>query len=123
MWQGGQGKAVSRNTLGNRLVCIPDRHQPHLSVTTMPLKITNDLSVLELLRLLNEKLGLECTRLREIRVSPAISVTSLELEVSTSVRLITRKILVAPTDRESRNESTRRPEVDSASPQPVAAGE
>ena len=50
----------------------------------MSSKITNELSVLELLRLLNEKLGLERTRLREIRVSPAISVTSLELEVSTS---------------------------------------
>ena len=52
------------------------------SVTTMPLQTTCDLSVLELLRLLNEKLGLRCTRLRETRISPAISAASLEPEVS-----------------------------------------
>ena len=42
-----------------------------------------DLSIPELLRVLNEKLGLECTRAREIRL-PAVpaSITSLEAEAS-----------------------------------------
>jgi hypothetical protein len=45
-----------------------------------------DLSILELVRALNEKLGLECAKAREICPPPAqASVTSLEAEVSRSI--------------------------------------
>ena len=40
-----------------------------------------DLSIPDLLRLLNEKLGLECTRLQETPLPP-VSTASLESEVS-----------------------------------------
>jgi hypothetical protein len=45
----------------------------------MPLGAALNLSVLDILRVLTEKLGLECTR---IRVSPALSAALLESEVS-----------------------------------------
>ena len=47
-------------------------HQPHFSVAAaaMSLEAAPNLSVPELLRVLNEKLGLECTRAREIRFPP-----------------------------------------------------
>lgn len=42
-----------------------------------------DLSLLELLKVLNKKLTLECTRVREIRLpTGAASITILEAEVS-----------------------------------------
>jgi hypothetical protein len=42
-----------------------------------------NLSVLELLQVLNAKVALECTRVREIRLSPGLaSITTLEAEVS-----------------------------------------
>ena len=44
-----------------------------------------DLSSFELLRALNEKLDLECTRLRETRPSPTTLAASVESEVSTSL--------------------------------------
>ena len=49
----------------------------------MSLEAALDLSIPELLRVLSEKLGLECTRAREIRLPPVpTSITSLEAEVS-----------------------------------------
>ena len=56
-----------------------------LLVTTImsKLKAARDLSIPDLLRLLNEKLGLECTRLRETPLPPLASVASSESEVNT----------------------------------------
>ena len=49
----------------------------------MPSEAALDLSILELVQALNEKLDLECIKAREIRFSPALaSVASLEAEVS-----------------------------------------
>jgi len=48
----------------------------------MSLEAACDLSIPELLRVLNEKLGLEHTRLRKYHPPPAVSTTSLEAEVS-----------------------------------------
>ena len=57
----------------------------YLAATTMSLEAALSLSVPELLRVLNEKLGLECTRAREIRLPPVpASITSLGTEVSGS---------------------------------------
>ena len=49
----------------------------------MTLETARDLSIADLLRMLNEKLGLECTRVQGTRLPPAVSATSLEREVST----------------------------------------
>ena len=43
-----------------------------------------DLSIPDLLRLLNKKLGLECTRLQETPPPPLVVTASLESEVSPS---------------------------------------
>ena len=48
----------------------------------MSLEAARSLSVPELLRVLNEKLGLEHTRLRKYHPPAAVSTTSLEAEVS-----------------------------------------
>jgi len=50
--------------------------------TIMSLEAARDLSIPELLRVLNGKLGLEQTRLRKYHPPPAFSTTSLEAEVS-----------------------------------------
>jgi hypothetical protein len=48
----------------------------------MPLEAALDLSFLELLQALNEKLALECARVRETRLPPGVaSVTALEDQV------------------------------------------
>ena len=47
------------------------------------MEIARGLSILDLLCLLNEKLGLECTRLQETPLPP-VSTASLESEVSAS---------------------------------------
>ena len=53
-----------------------------LPATTMSLEAARDLSIQDLLRVLNEKLGLECARIREIcPYQPALA-ASLESEVS-----------------------------------------
>ena len=44
-----------------------------------------DLSIPELLRVLTEKLGLECTRVQEIRLPPVVSTDSLETDVRASL--------------------------------------
>jgi len=51
----------------------------------MSLKADRNLSVFELLQVLNEKLGLECARIQEIHLPPVLSsVVSLEAEASTT---------------------------------------
>jgi hypothetical protein len=50
-----------------------------VAATTMTLEAAHNLSVLDLLRVLNEKLDLECTK---IQTSPVVSTVSLESEVS-----------------------------------------
>ena len=55
----------------------------------MPVEAALNLSIPELLRALNEKLGPECTRVREISLPPLpASITCLGAEVSTSIRSI-----------------------------------
>ena len=53
-----------------------------LTATIMSLETARDLSIPDLLRLLNEKLGLECTRLQETPPPPLVDTASLESEVS-----------------------------------------
>jgi hypothetical protein len=50
------------------------------SAVTMSLEVARSLSVLDLLRLLNEKISLECTMIRESL--PAVTAVSLEQQVS-----------------------------------------
>ena len=51
----------------------------------MSLDVVRTFSISDLLRILNEKLGLECTRLRETHgLPPAVSIASLGPEVSVS---------------------------------------
>ena len=58
--------------------------QPHPCVAAMSLEAAINLSVPELLRVLSEKLGQECTRVREIPLPPVLaSIATLEAEVST----------------------------------------
>lgn len=62
------------------------RYRPHscvtLTVTIMSSEGALNLSILELLQVLNKKLGLECTKVREIRLPPVpTSVTPPETEV------------------------------------------
>ena len=51
------------------------------ATTTVSMETDRGLSIPDLLRLLNEKLGLECTRLQETPLPP-VSTALLELEVS-----------------------------------------
>jgi len=53
-----------------------------LAATIMSLETARDLSIPDLLRVLNEKLDLEYTRLRGTPLPPTVSVASLESEVS-----------------------------------------
>ena len=48
----------------------------------MSLEAARDLSIRDLLRVLNQKIGLEYTTLRDTPLPPSISATSLESEVS-----------------------------------------
>ena len=50
----------------------------------MSLEAVRDLSIPDLLRVLNEKIGLEFTTLRNTSLPPAVSAASLEFEVSES---------------------------------------
>ena len=95
---------------------IGSRYQPHfyqVPATSMLVEAVRNLSVSELLRALNEKLGLECTRIRNISTSHTVPAASLKSEVST--RLPTpvpwaQRWGLTPVchiDRKSRNQSTR----------------
>lgn len=46
------------------------------------MEAARELSIQDLLRVLNEKLGLDCTRIRDIFTSREVPAASLELEVS-----------------------------------------
>ena len=65
---------------------IGSRYQPHsCTATVMPSEATPNLSVLELLQGLNDKLTLESKRVEEIHFPHGVaSVTTLKTEVSTS---------------------------------------
>jgi hypothetical protein len=54
--------------------------------TAMSSAVGHDLSIPDLLHLLNEKLDLERTKLREAFLPPAVSAASLESEVSPALR-------------------------------------
>jgi len=90
-----------------------------------------DLSIPDLLHLLNEKITLECTRVREIGPPPAVSTASLESEVSVprQIRLDEDLTMVNSVDRKPRNRNTRYPEVPAlfaehvATSQQVTAGD
>jgi len=58
----------------------------HTSVrhSTMSSQTAHDPSILELLRVLNDKLGLGCIGVRETPLPPVVSTTSLETNVSIS---------------------------------------
>ena len=95
---------------------IGSRYQPHfyqVPATSMLLEAVRNLSVSELLRALNEKLGLECTRIRNISTSHTVPAASLKSEVSirlpTPVPWAQRWGLtpVCHTDRKSRSQNTR----------------
>ena len=95
---------------------IGSRYQPHfyqVPATSMLVEAVRNLSVSELLRALNEKLGLECTRIRNISTSHTVPAASLKSEVSirlpTPVPWAQRWGLtpVCHTDRKSRNQNTR----------------
>ena len=58
-----------------------DRYRSSLQAAFMSLEAARNLSVLDLLHVLNEKLGLECDKMRET-VPPAMSSSLLEKEVS-----------------------------------------
>ena len=65
-------------SFGNERVHLRGAEPPFLKTTTMSSDATKDLSISDLLRLLSEKLDVECARLRETPL-PA---TSLKSEVS-----------------------------------------
>ena len=59
--------------------CLPARSTHPI---TMSLEAARDLSIPDLLRVLNQKISLEFTTLRNALPSPAVSAGSLESEVS-----------------------------------------
>ena len=81
----------------------------------MSLKTAHDLSIPDLLRLLNGKLGLECTRLQETPLPPPAT-TTLESEVSPPELVdlhpsklyfrIQKNLTANPSDREPQSQST-----------------
>ena len=56
--------------------------RPEALTATMSPETARDLSISDLLRLLNEKLGQECTRLLETSLPSLVSVALLKSEVS-----------------------------------------
>ena len=92
--RGGLGTAPSGEYQDRFIVRTVCRGRQHTSVKlfgvicpqgqpiTMSLEAARDLSIQDLLRVLNEKLGLECTTLRHTPLPPAVSAASLEPEVS-----------------------------------------
>ena len=98
------------------------------SITVMSLEATRDLSIPDLLCLLNEKLGLECTRLQETPLPPLAATASLESEVSVPDRSPSQQawlwdLTVNPSDRESRSQSARCPRISALFAEHVAAGQ
>ena len=74
-----QARAMTDVTAG---VTVTNVHPETLTATTMSLETARDLSIPDLLRLLNEKLGLESARLQETPLPPLVATASLESEVS-----------------------------------------
>ena len=93
----------------------------------MSLEAARNLSIPDLLSVLNEKLGLECTRLKETLLPCTVSATFLQSEVSEfrSTHFNKRGSGLTPairTDQKSRNQSTRSFGIDSLSAECIAAG-
>lgn len=90
------------------------RHQTALShvtnralAPTMPLEAVLDLSVLELLQVLNKKLGLKCTRTQDACLPPIQgSISSLETEVSGPGQLTSADVTVRSNGNPSRSKSS-----------------
>ena len=79
----------------------------------MSLGVARDFSIPDLLCVLNEKLGLESSHLREMRLPPTFSTSSLKAEVSTPLtnppqQTWSGSLNTESLDREPRNPSTRR---------------
>lgn len=68
-----------------RCTCVRSRYRLHFwaGTTTMSLEAARDLSIEDLLHVLNEKIGLECTRVLGIPLPPVFPPASLDTEVST----------------------------------------
>lgn len=95
----------------------------------MLLEAVRELSVFQLLSALSEKLSLERTRLREVRLPPVASVASTESEVSTpwttglSQQMWRRDLIANFSAREPRDQRPRHPDAFAEFPEHVAAGE
>ena len=93
-----------------------EHFQPVSTATTVSLEPVRNLSIQDLLRVLNEKLSLERTRIQEISPCHVVFTAELESEVSTHQPIPTSTDAAVGSnpsgiDRESRNESTRSCEV------------
>jgi len=95
----------------------------------MSLEAARNLSVPDLLRVLDEKLGLEYVRLRESHLPPVVSLGSY-VRISWSCHLILKEcgsgvlqLNVNPAGRKSRSQSTRYSEPHPLLSEPAAAGE
>ena len=89
----------------------------------MSLEATHDLSIQDLLRALNEKLGLECARLYETTpLPPLVSSTSLKSEVSVPGSINLHRFIIQttawlwdltvnPSDQKPRSQNTRCPPI------------
>jgi len=95
----------------------------------MSSEAARNLSIPELLCALNEKLGLESSRLRQMCLPPIISIASLKAEVSSPLiyppqRVWWKDLLTLnPSDRKPRNKSTRRSEPRTFFTERIAASE
>ena len=103
---GSRSRLTPASYHGRPLAIINIDHQSltrlgsSLPTTTMSLEAARDLSIQDLLRVLNEKLGLECTRIRDIPLSRTVPATFLESEVST------RWLILVPTDATAGSDSS-----------------
>ena len=64
------------------VLCQPRAQCRTTFINNLDLDTTMDLSISDLLRLLGEKINVECIRLRETPLSPALPAISVESEVS-----------------------------------------
>ena len=94
----------------------------------MSLEAARNLSIPELLRVLNDKLHSECNRLQEYHPPLAVSISFLETEVSALSSHLNHRgeispIYRKPLDQKSRGQSTRRSETHSLAAEPIATGQ
>ena len=89
----------------------------------MSLEAARELSIPELLRVLDEKLGIEYSRARKISPSLPVSAATREPEVRAYYLNVTVESDCEPLARESRSPSARYPEVLAFSPEHLFASE